>query len=385
MKLSTLFLVVSMIVIAACTDSDSSKEGTPSRPPQQVSITELSVSAVELNMVLPGRITPYRQSQVRPQVDGVITKRLFEEGAQVKQGQQLYQIDDVRYLAQLNSAQADLKSAQANLKTMLARSARYKDLIKKNAISQQDFDDATAQTAQARAAISVTEAAIAIAQVNLDYTKVYAPIDGKISRSYVTEGGLVTTNQTQQLAIITQLDPVYIDMQESGTAILELREQMQIQRVLPVSILLSENAEHDYPHMGEVKFSEVTVDQTTGSVTLRALIPNPDSLLLPGLFVKAKVHTDTIDAIVVPQRATTRMPDNTLNVFLVDANNQVIVRAIKPVKTLGANYLVTQGLSEGEKLIVVGYQKVKPGDTVRTMIWQQPDESQAHFSSNPTP
>jgi len=197
-----------------CSDASNGAKSQSQAPAPLVSTIVLSKQDVEISIDLPGRVTPFKQSQVRPQVAGVITKRLFEEGALVKQGQQLYQIDAARYTAELNSAIADVQSAVANQKTMQAKAARYKDLVSKNSVSQQEYDDVIAQNAQANANISVAEARVDVAQVNVDYTKVYAPIDGRISRSYVTEGALVTGNQAQQLATITQLDPVYIDMQE---------------------------------------------------------------------------------------------------------------------------------------------------------------------------
>lgn len=352
-----------------CTDESDAKQGQMQPTATTVSIVTLEKQSVDIAMDLPGRVTPFRQSQVRPQVDGVITKRFFEEGAEVKQGQQLYQIDDARFRAQLNSALADVKSAEANQKTVRAKAARYEDLISRNAISRQEYDDVIAQTSQAEANISVAEAEVDVAKVNVDYTKVYAPIDGQISRSYVTEGALVTSNQTQQLATITQLDPVYIDMQESGVAILELRREMQQEQALPVSLLMSERDDDIYAHQGQLKFSEVTIDQSTGAVTLRAIMPNPGGLLLPGLFVKARVHVGTREAILVPQRATMRAPDGSLSVFLVDANNAVVARNIEPIKSIEADYVVTENLAPGEKLIVTGYQKVKPGASVNPVPW----------------
>ena len=242
---SFVLIISILVVLTAC--SDSSNIMSPSAaPPPTVSVMTLRTQDIEFSITLPGRVTPFRQSQVRPQVDGVVTQRLFEEGAQVKKGQQLYQIDDARFIARLNSALADLESVKANLKAIQAKSARYKDLVARNAVSQQEYDDVIAQTAQAKAAISVADAAVAVAQVNLDYTKVYAPIDGQISRSYVTEGALVTTNQAQQLATITQLNPIFVDMQESGSAVLELREEMRKHSSLPVSVVVDETSNSIY-------------------------------------------------------------------------------------------------------------------------------------------
>jgi len=365
-------LATTLLSLAAygCSDAPDAGQSQAQPPAQTVSVMTLSTQSVDISMDLPGRITPFKQSQVRPQVDGVITKRFFEEGAKVKQGQQLYQIDDARYKAQLNSALADVKSAIANQKTMQAKAARYKDLAARNAVSQQEFDDVIAQNEQASANISVAEAKVDVAKVSVDYTKVYAPIDGQISRSYVTEGALVTGNQSQQLATITQLDPIFVDMQESGSAILELRKEMQQQQALPVSLLISENSDEAYAQQGKLKFSEVTIDQTTGAVTLRAIVPNPNGILLPGLFVKARVHVGAKEAVLVPQRATMRQPDGSLMIYLVDTNNQVVAQKINPIKSIGSDYVVTADLNAGQLLIVSGYQKVRPGATVKPVQWQ---------------
>ncbi|MCU7554752.1 efflux RND transporter periplasmic adaptor subunit [Alteromonas sp. ASW11-19] len=360
-------------VLAACSDAEQpAKAGAQgqSRPAPKVSVTTISRQPVAMDMVLPGRVTAFRQSQIRPQVNGVITERLFEEGASVEKGQQLYQIDDARYKAQLNSAIADLRSAEANLKTLQAKARRFEDLVGRNAVSQQEYDDVVAQKDQAQAAIKVAEAAVELARVNTDYTKVYAPISGQISRSYVTEGTLVTASQSQQLATITQLDPVYVDMQESGQAVLTLRRAMQKNDALPVSLTLDETMEGKYPHTGTLKFSEVTVEQSTGSVTLRALVPNPDGLLMPGMFVKAHVTTDQRDALLVPQRATTRQADGSLTLSVVNDEQKVETRTVQTAGMYRDQYIVTGGVSEGERVIVTGYQKVQPGTQVNASEWQ---------------
>lgn len=364
--------LIALIGINGCSSEDEPMQqgGQQGMPAPSVSVITLQKQPVVHEMVLPGRVSPSRQSQVRPQVDGVITERLFEEGAQVEKGQQLYQIDEARYLAQLNSAKADLKSAQANLKTLEAKARRYNDLVAKNAVSKQEYDDVIAQKEQAQAAISVAEAAVDVAKVNMGYTKVYAPISGRISRSYVTEGTLVTTNQSQQLATITQLDPVYIDMQESGSSILTLRQTMRSQGSMEVELTLDEVTGKRYTQTGSVKFSEVTVDETTGSVTLRAEMPNPEGILLPGLFVKGHVITGREQALLVPQRATTRQPDGSLSVYVVNRNNEVEGRTLEIGKIYRDQFVVLGGVEEGEQVIVTGYQKVKPGAKVNPTQWQ---------------
>ncbi|RDV25499.1 efflux RND transporter periplasmic adaptor subunit [Alteromonas aestuariivivens] len=374
MKRAPLFSIagLALLLTIGCSEPAATGESqqAAARPPTAVSVTTLSLKPVVFKTSLPGRVSAFQQSQVRPQVDGVITQRLFEEGAQVKQGQQLYQIDDVRYKARLNSARADLNSAEANFKTTQAKEARYRDLMKRSAVSEQEYDDAVAQLSQAKAAISVAQAAIEVAQVNLDYTKVYAPISGQISRSYVTVGALVTANQAQELATITQLDPVYVDMQISGKYILDIRKAMRNQPTLPVELTLDEAGDERYEQTGELKFSEVTVDETTGAVTLRALLPNPDGLLMPGMFVKAHVITETQQALLVPQRATMRQPDGSLMVYVVNDKDQVEPRVLTASRSYQDQYIVTSGVASGERVIVVGYQKVRPGATVSPEPWQ---------------
>lgn len=341
------------------------------RPPQAVAVLELKPQTVTFAQQLPGRVSPYRQSQVRPQVDGIITARLFEEGADVEEGQQLYQIDDARYKAALNSAMADLQSAEANLKTVEARAKRYEELVKINAVSEQEYDDVKAQYDQAMAAIAVAQAAVDVAQVNLDYTKVYAPIAGRISRSFVTEGTLVTANQAQFLATITQLDPVYVDMQQSGSEAIYLRSRMMGQEAIPVHLTLDDKTGKDYPHKGTLKFSEVTVDETTGSIALRALMPNPGALLLPGMFVRATLDLGKDDVLLVPQRATIRTPEGGLTVWVVDGEGKAQPRPIQVEQAYKDSWIVASGLKTGDTVIVEGYQKVGPGAPVSPVPWQQ--------------
>ncbi|MBU3023695.1 efflux RND transporter periplasmic adaptor subunit [Aestuariibacter sp. A3R04] len=364
----------SLIVISGCSDqSEQAQASQGPAPAPSVSVVTLSAQQVEHTVTLPGRVSPMQQSHVRPQVEGVLTERLFKEGALVEKGQQLYQIDDARYSAQLASAKADLKSARANLKTLKARAARYKDLLSRNAVSQQEYDDAVAEAEQADAQISVAQAAVDLAKVDSDYTRVYAPISGQISRSYVTVGSLVTANQEQQLATITQLNPVYVDMQQSGKGVLTLRRAMQENGTLPVRLMLDEATGEMYEHQGILKFSEVTVDETTGAVALRAEVPNKDSLLMPGLFVKATVVLSTTEELVVPQRATTRQPDGSVVVMTVNKDSVVEPRTIKVNGVYKDQYIVTSGVKNGDRVIVTGYQKVKPGMKVNATPWQEQD------------
>jgi membrane fusion protein (multidrug efflux system) len=336
-----------------------------------VSVMQLQTGTISLTQTLPGRISAFKQSQVRPQVNGIITARLFEEGAEVEKGQQLYQIDDARFKAALISAQADLKSARSTINSIEARTRRYEELVKIDAVSRQEYDDVIAQLDQANAAVEVAKAAVEVARVNLAYTKVYAPISGQIGRSLVTEGALVTANQAEPLSVITQLDPVYVDMQQSGmdtTAIQQAR--LQGQDSIPVTLMLGDSDQTPYPHEGTLKFSEVTIDQTTGSITLRAIAPNPDKILLPGLFVRAAIGIGEQQAMLVPQRATTRTPDGQISVWVVDSNNQANPRVFQTSGAYKDSWIVSDGLEDGESIIIEGYQKIGPGTEVTPMPWE---------------
>lgn len=376
--LLTTVTALALAIVGGCSEQgeqQAAQAGQAQQPAPTVSVVTVQNTPVDHAVMLPGRVSPMQQSQVRPQVEGVLTERLFEEGALVEKGQQLYQIDDTRYAAQLASAKADLKSAEANLKTLEARSDRYNDLLSRNAVSQQEYDDALAKTQQAEAQIGVAQAAVDLAQVDLDFTKVYAPISGQISRSYVTVGALVTASQEQQLATITQLDPVFVDMQQSGKGILTLRRAMQQSGHLSVELVLDETTGETYEREGQLKFSEVTLDETTGAVALRAEFPNPESLLMPGLFVKALVKQGVSDELLVPQRATTRQPDGSISVMTVSSAGKVVPKKIGVGDTYQDQYIVKSGLSAGEQVIVTGYQKVQPDMQVNTQPWQ-PKNSQ---------
>ncbi len=348
----------------------SQSQGADARPPMEVATLVLETQSIKLAHVLPGRISAARQSQVRPQVDGIITERLFEEGAQVEKGQQLYQIDSARYQAALASAEADLKSAKSNSKFVEARTRRYESLVRTGAVSQQDFEDVKIQLEQSRAEEAVAQAAVDVAKVNLSYTKVYAPISGRIGRSLVTEGALVTANQVQSLTVITQLDPVYVDMQQSGVETMKLQNFVSGQSSIPVTLSMGDQEDLTYPHEGQLKFSEVTVDQTTGSVTLRAIVPNPNGVLLPGLFVRATMNLGQQEVVLVPQRATTRTPEGKLTVWLVDKENHARPTAISVSSAHGDSWVVNDGVVAGDTIIVSGYQKLGAGAAVTTTPWQ---------------
>ena len=334
-----------------------------------VSVLKLEAETISMEQTLPGRVSALRQSQVRPQVNGIIIKRLFEEGATVEKGQQLYQIDAARYDAALLSAGADLKSALSLINSIEAKTGRYEDLVKIDAVSRQEYEDVKAQRDQANAAVAIAQAAVKVAQVNLDYTKVYAPISGRIGRSLVTEGALVTASQEQPMAIITQLDPVYVDIQQSGNDAMSLQTQIGSKNVVSVRILMGDDNTLSYPHEGTLKFSEVTIDETTGSINLRAIVPNPDAVLLPGLFVRAILTTGEQEVLLLPQRATTRTPDGDLMVWVINQDNKAHPRPIQATATYKDNWIVSDGLLAGDTVIIEGYQKIKPDTVISPVEW----------------
>ncbi len=329
-------------------------------------VTAMTVesNSIDIFEELPGRTAAYKIAEIRPQVGGIITERLFEEGSLVKEGQQLYQIDATPYKAAHNSALATLKKAQANVKATQAKAVRYAELVIIEAVSKQEYDDVVAALDQAQADVAIGNAAVASAKVNLDYTKVYAPISGRIGKSTITQGALVTANQAEPLATITQLDPIYVDVNQSSADVMRLRQNAALESVAeksPVSVTVDGSGQA-YPHTGTLEFSEVTVEETTGMVKLRATVPNPDQVLLPGLFVKAKIKQGSEDnAILVPQRAANRSADGTLTVWVIGADGTVNPRPIETKREIGDQWLVSGGLQAGEKIALDSFQKMQPG------------------------
>lgn len=338
-------------------------------PPTAVSVLTLKEETINREEILPGRVSAFRQAEIRPQVNGIIISRLFDEGSLVKQGQALYQIDDTPYKAALASAKADLVSAEANLKAVTAKEARYRELLKTNAVSGQAYDDVKADLDKAVASIAVAKSSVEVAEVNLGYTRVYAPIDGRIGRSSVTEGALVTTNQSDSLSMITQLDPIYVDINQPGVESLRLRNELMGKDNIPVEIIIDSTSGMVHPQKGKLIFSDVVVDETTGSVGLRALVPNPNQTLLPGLFVRAKIELGEHPAVLVPQRATTRNPDGSLLVWTVDTENKVAPRPITVSGDYGDQWIVASGVEAGTTIVIEGYQKIRPGMTVSPTPW----------------
>lgn len=344
----------------------------PSGPPE-VGVVTVKTEKVALTTELPGRTTPFMIAEVRPQVGGIIQKRLFTEGSDVQAGQVLYQIDPASYQAVFASAKASEARAEANLIPARLKEERYKDLVKIKAVSQQDYDDAYASLKQAEADVASNKAAVETARINLAYTKVTAPISGRIGRSTVTNGALVTANQQAALATIQQLGSIYVDVTQSSAELLRLKRNLASGQLkssgaaqAKAKLVLEDGTV--YPLPGTLKFSEVTVDQSTGSITLRAIFPNPKQTLLPGMFVRAILEEGVNEhAILVPQRGVTRNPKGEAMVMVVGAEEKVEPRVIKVVQTVGDNWLVSEGLKAGDRIIVEGLQKARPGTPVKAV------------------
>jgi len=349
--------LVSAVALATLLSGCKKEEAAPAAQAPQVGVVTLQTQAYTLTSDLPGRTTAYRIAEVRPQVNGIILKRQFKEGTEVKEGQQLYQIDPSVY-------EATLASAQANLQSTRSLSERYKQLVAEQAVSRQEYDDAQAKRLQA-------EAALRSAQIDLRYTKVLAPLSGRIGRSAVTEGALVNNGQADAMAVIQQLDPIYVDVTQSSAEMLKLRRELesgQLQKVgdnaAKVTLTLEDGS--TYRQEGRLEFSEVSVDQTTGSVTLRAVFPNPEHNLLPGMFVHARLKAGVnAQAILAPQQGVTRDLKGQPTALIVNKENKVELRQLKASRTVGNEWLIEEGLNAGDRVITEGLQFVKPGVEVK--------------------
>jgi len=351
--------LVSAVALASVLSGCKKEEAAApaAAPAPQVGVVTLKTQSYTLVSDLPGRTTAFRVAEVRPQVNGIILKRLFTEGTEVKAGQQLYQIDPSVYEATQASAEASLASAKS-------LADRYKQLINEQAVSRQEYDNARSTALQA-------EATLRSAQINLRYTKVMAPISGRIGRSAVTEGALVSNGQTTAMATIQQLDPIYVDVTQSSTELLKLRRDLESGKLqkagnnaAKVKLTLEDGT--TYGQEGTLEFSEVSVDETTGSVTLRAKFPNPDHTLLPGMFVHAKLDGGVNNnAILAPQQGVTRDLKGTPTALVVNKDNKVELRELVADRTAGHSWVIEKGLSAGDRVITEGLQYVKPGATVQ--------------------
>lgn len=368
---ATLLILTGLLLAAVVAGCGKKATPPPQAGPPEVGIVVVKQEKVSLTTELPGRTAPQFVAEVRPQVGGIIQKRLFTEGADVKAGQVLYQIDPASYQAAYASAKASQSRVEATLVSLRLTEGRYRDLVKIKAVSQQDYDNASAALQQAEAELAFAKAAVEIARINLAYTKVSAPISGRIGRSTVTDGALVTANQTTALATIQQLDSMYVDVTQSTADLLRLKQTLangvlKKSSSAQVKLLLEDGS--PYPLPGTLKFSEVTVDQSTGSVTLRAVFPNPKQSLLPGMFVRAVLEEGINDnAILVPQRGVTRTPKGDAMVMTVSAEEKAEPRPIKVVRTVGDSWLVSEGLKTGDRVILEGLQKARPGTPVKAV------------------
>lgn len=357
------------------------------RPPAQVGFVVAQPQAVPLPVSLGGRTVAFQTSEVRPQVNGIIGRRLFTEGSVVRAGQPLFQIDPSLYRAAVDQSAANLQSARANAEATAAKAARYRPLAQMQAIAQQDFIDAQAQARVARAAVAQNAAALETARVNLRFTTVPAPIGGRIGRSLVTVGALASASQATPLAVIQRTDPIYVDMQQSAADLLALRRRLATGGALPGStqVRLKLDGGADYGATGTVEFSEVTVSQDTGTVTLRARFPNPAGVLLPGMFVNA-VFDQAVEpgAFLIPQAGVQRDFDGSAFVYLAGPGNKAQRRKVIADRTYGANWVVTQGLARGDRVILQGLNGLKQGAAIRPVpasAPQQPRVSQQHGGS----
>ncbi|NTU93931.1 MAG: efflux RND transporter periplasmic adaptor subunit [Chlorobiaceae bacterium] len=350
--------------------SSGDRQGMEMKP--EVSVVTMKTEPVVLTRDLPGRTSALRMAEIRPQVSGIVTKRFFVEGSLVKQGQQLYQIDPAPYQAAYASAQANLGKAEATLRSVQARTARYAELVKIGGVSKQEFDDANANLAQAKADVSIARSEVSTAKINLDYTRVMSPIDGRIGPSKVTEGALVNANQTDPLAVVQQLDQLYVDVSQASDELLRWRNRQHGLRNgnspdTPTSVRLIIDGK-PVGEPGMLKFSDVTVNPSTGTVLLRVLFPNPHHDILPGMFVHARLELWNEDqALLVPQKSVIRNADGSVSVWIVGKDGKASMRPIGVTEIVGDKWLVSQGLAAGEKVVYEGVMKIRPGMAVKTV------------------
>jgi membrane fusion protein (multidrug efflux system) len=374
------------VALGACSNAQ-----TPAPAPQvpEVSVTTVHRASVPITTELPGRTSAYLVAQVRARVDGIVLKREFKEGGEVKTGQRLYQIDPAPYVAALNSATASLQKAEANLASTTAQAERYKVLVAANAVSKQDYDNAVASQGQAAADVATGKAAVAMAQINLGYTNVVSPITGRSGVSLVTEGAYVQASAATLMTTVQQIDPVYVDLTQSSVEGLQLRRDIasgQLKLNGPdqakVTLVLEDGTQ--YPLPGSLQFTDITVDQGTGSVTLRAIFPNPRFVLLPGMFVRARIEEGVKeDAFLVPQVGVTHDPSGKATALVVGPDDKVTAHTLQLRGTSGDQWIVEGGLDDGDRVIVAGTQKAKPGTAVKAVDAQTATAGAA--SSTPSP
>jgi membrane fusion protein, multidrug efflux system len=371
------------LLLAACGGAPKQGPGFGDMTPQ-VTVVTLKAQSVTLTRELPGRTNAFLVAEVRPQVSGILKKRLFEEGSLVKAGQPLYEIDDAIYRAQLESAQASLAKASASEAAAQLAADRARELIKIDAVSRQEYDTAISNFGQAQADIAAGKAAVANATVNLSYAHLLSPISGRIGKSSVTVGALVTADQTAAMATIQQLDPIYVDVNQASSEWLRLKQEIDSGRAQsgaadsPVTIVLADG--RTYAQKGRLQFADVTVDPTTGDFQLRAIVPNPNGELLPGMYVRALLDEGVLaSGVLAPQQGIARDPKGNATALVVDAQGKVEPREVKVSRTVGDQWLVDDGLASGDRVIVEGLQKVQPGMAVKTV------EAAAALAANEVP
>lgn len=374
-----LIALASGLLLSAC----GQRSGPPAAPVPEVATVVIAPQSITLTTELPGRTAAYRVAEIRPQVNGLIQKRLYTEGSEVAAGQPLYQIDPAQYQAAFDSAQAALGRAEANLPAVRARFERFDSLVADKAVSQQNYDDASAALKQAEADVAYYRATAENARVNLGYTRIVSPISGRIGRSSVTDGAIVTAYQPVALATIQQLDPIYVDVPQSTNELLRL-EQRIAQNLLTsagataakVQLYLSDGSK--YPIEGTLQFRDAEVDPTTASVTLRAVFPNPEGVLLPNMFVRAVLVEGVGErAILAPQQAITRNTKGQPVALVVTAEKKIEQRLLTLDRAIGNQWLVASGLAAGDHIVVEGLQKVRPGMPVREVSFQAPQPASA--------
>ena len=371
-------VAVQAILVALLAGGCGGRKARAPRGPAEVGVVTIAPERVVLTTELPGRTSPFLVAEVRPQVSGIIQQRLFTEGGDVKAGEVLYQIDPAQYQAAFEQAKAALAMAEANLPAARARAERLKGLVEIHAVGQQDYDDAAAALAQSEASVATSRAALESARINLAYTPIKSPISGRIGRSSVTVGALVAAYQPVALAVVQQLDPIYVDVTQASAEVLRLRRAIANGRLRQdargrskVRLLLEDGT--PYPLDGTLKFADVTVEPTTGSVTLRIVYPNPDHILLPGMFVRAVVEQGADEAaILAPQMGVTRNPKGDPVALVVGKDGTVEQRILEVDRAIGDKWLVTRGLAAGDRLIVEGLQRIRPGIPVSAVPYAPP-------------
>lgn len=365
-----LYLVLCFVAtsLGACSES---KDKSKVKPPAEVGVVTVQQQAQPIVVELPGRTSARMIAEIRPQVGGIIQKRAFTEGSQVKAGDLLYQIEPAIYQAAFASADASVQKASASLAAMTSRADRYAALVKLNAVSRQDDDDIRAAVKQAEADLALAKAALTSARINLDFTRIVAPISGRVETSSVTAGALVTANQVAALTMVQQLDPIYIDVTQSSSELLRLKRELASGSLKKsgsnetrIKVVLEDGS--IYPHPGILKVSGITVNPTSGAVTLRAIVPNKEGLLLPGMYVRAQLQEAVNEhAILVPQQGVSRNARGEPTVLLVNAENKVELRVLAADKTIGNQWLVNNGLKTGDQVILEGMDRIKVGDIVQ--------------------